>query len=613
MKFSFSNILNSLVSGLTVLFKRFPVTTLLIILEFVGFVVLVGIPYEDILANNSFRAFLAYGLLANVSLILTSITLQLSFERSNLKNLQKIFITFGTLFVLAFLSYLWLSVDYASYEFVGGGFTGNMYRVLILVLLSFLSVFVVPFLKDGNSNTWWNFTISSAFRASISILYSVALYIGLSLALLALDSFWDIKLVDHQYEIVAIFTFILVAPLHFLHGLYSFAFEMPLFELPKYLTILVKYILSPLIVIYVVILYPYIFSFPFRSEWPANEASAIIFALHVMIYLGVVLFYGVKEGSEDEKFKKMFVRIGSILSIPTVLFWIYSLYLRIDAYGITVNRVVVMALIVWMLGTSIYLLVSKSSNIKYIISGLVLVIVSVFYLPFTAFYWGEKAQLARLVSIAKTEGIFVDGKIERGGEVKVSGNDYTMGEITAYLAKYNRGGGLKDLLGDSLLERVIITEQGYVIAKSNSSYVYYSNDAYLFSSIYFTTVNGNIPDQADYANITLDLESIPIPEGYSTVKYIEVYEDELKFNQFWSDGDIFSFDVELDLDSDDFYSTPKVFEDKIKSIEKLYTDNLELLTFKSGDKLLVVRNMYGVIDDTSWGYVSFISGYLFTK
>lgn len=604
-----------LLNGFKVLFRRFPLTTSLLIIEFIGLVLLVELEYFTSGNNPSHSYLLGTFLLGNFSLILASIASQLTSEKLGLVGGRKTLAILLPLVLLAVVFSYFACIDYKSYEIISNSFTGNMYRQLVLVFLSGLSIFTVPFLKDTNSNEWWNFSVSSVFRASISILYSMALYIGLSLALLALDSFWEIKLFGSQYEVVAFFSFVLVAPLHFLHGLYRFPTNTVLVKLPSYLSIFVKYILTPLITIYVVILYPYIFSFPFRSEWPANESTGIILALHAMIYLGVVLFYGVQEGSADEKFKRVFTKVASIISIPTLIFWSYSLYLRIEAYGVTVNRFALMAIILWFLGTSIYLLFSKRSNPKYILGGLFTVIAVVFYFPFSSFYWGEKIQLERLVDIAKDEGLYRDGKIERGVETKVLGNDYTMGEITAYLVLYNRSEGVKNVLSDSIRDLVAFSDHGYMEVKSQSNDGYRSIDGYSFASIFFEKVSVSVPNptETQYYTINLDVESVNIPDGYSSVRIVDLYAEGLTGNVAMIDQ--YRFEIDIDIDSSNLYLTSKLSDegDVYRPADVRYTDDIQLMTFESGDSILIVRTVAGDYVGSQFDSLTNLTGYLFTK
>lgn len=608
-------------SGVKTLFRRFPVTTVLVIIEFIGLSILTENKFFHEYVNMNYSYLFGLSMLANVSLIFGTITVQLSSERFGFYGWKKYGLHALFIAVVALIAYLLITPDFESFKLLSGSFTGNTYRLLILVFLSGLSMFTVPFLKDGSSKEWWNFFITSVFRASVSVLYSVALYIGLALALFAIDAFWKFTFFDNQYALVSIFSFVLVAPLHFLHDVYAFSMESVVIEIPKYLSILVKYILTPLIGIYTIILYPYIFSFPFRDTWPANESTGIILALHAMIYAGIVLFYGVKEGSEDEKFKRLFTKITAVISIPTVIFWLYSLYLRIDAYGVTVNRFVLMVLILWFLGTSLYLLLSKgTTNIKYILSGLFILVAGAFYLPFSSFYWGEKAQLARLVDIAKSEGLYKEGLIERGVKPKVSGNDYTMGEITYYINMYSKSKTLEKYLGSSVKEHFEINKYGYASVKGvvGVDREYGSPDS--FSALYYSEPTNVQPNQESYATIRLDIENVPIPEGYKTTRYLYINYSDLGENTFKVDG--YTFEINIDPKADFLYGAAKTENEletelgpKTQAVipNTSFVDDVSKVTFTDGEAVFIVEEFSGRYENDKFTKLDSVMGYLFLK
>ncbi|HRI05579.1 MAG TPA: DUF4153 domain-containing protein [Candidatus Dojkabacteria bacterium] len=621
MKLSLQTLRDSFISGVRALFSRFPVTTVLIIIEFIGLCILIEHPHFKSYTNEKDTYLLGLILMGNVSLIFSSITVQLTSEKLNLDLVKKVLFYAGVLALVGSIAASLITINIQSYEYISTSFTGNVYRLLILVLVSFLSVFSVPFIKDGGSRDWWNFYITTVFRASVSILYSIAIYIGLSLALLALDTFWSITFFDNQYFIIMVFSYVLVAPLHFLHDVYDFRKVTELIDLPKYLSILVKYILTPLIAIYVVILYPYIFSFPFREEWPANEATFIIIALHGMIYAGVITFYGVKDDSGDAKFKRLFTRITSALSVPTLLFWVYSLYLRIDAYGITVNRFVLMAIILWFIGTSVYLLLSKSSKPQYIVFALLSVIFASFYLPFTSFYWAEKSQIARIIEIAKEEGIYVDGKIGRAERNKVEGNGMLMGDATNLVNGYSGVGELKEYWSEEVLDKVTINSFGYAkVLSLDSTYLSHYN----FSELYFNDTDYSNPIiQQRYVSVNLDSTSVPFPDGYKSVLYIDnIPYDSYDGNEFELFRNTYTV-TKIDVDSDSFSTTPFYNNPKFEGVylEKeaggntYYTVNPELMTLRSSDSVFVISSIGYSLDPKGEKVesINYVSGYLFVK
>ncbi|KKR06490.1 MAG: hypothetical protein UT34_C0001G0531 [candidate division WS6 bacterium GW2011_GWF2_39_15] len=586
------------------IFRRFPVTATLIIIEFIGMSLLTELDYFRDHGKEAYL--LEMVLLANFALSALTVNIQLASERYGLPVLKRIALNIAAFVLIGGFSYLFLYKDINSFNILNGTFTGNTYKMLIMAGLSVLSVAISPFLKDENSNEWWNLMITTFYRGSISVLYSVALYIGLSLAFLAVDAFWKFTFFDNQYALVAIFSFVLVAPLHFLHGIYEFPKKSTLIQLPKYLLIMVKYILTPLIGIYTIILYPYIFSFPFREEWPANEATGIILALMVMIYAGIALLYGLPQGTSDEKFKTLFTKISTAIALPTILFWIYSLWLRINAYGMTVNRFVLMAVILWFLAVTLYYLFSRNTNIKYPLAGLWILLFVIFYFPFTSFYWGEHSQINRLINIAKDEKLYVNGKIEKGDKPAVAGNDYVMGEIIVYLNLNNGIKKVENVLGDTVMEGLTLNKYGYVkeVAQRYS----------LSGSVFYANPTNQIPAATEEFVASLDVTSLDILEGYTKVVYKEVPYEDMKKNTFTLDEVVYT--VDLDFEDPAFSTTSKNLSENEKSFGptgSYFTTDITKLSFESSNTIFIINHVGGMYKNGKITGFNFINGYLFTK
>ncbi|HVX92907.1 MAG TPA: DUF4153 domain-containing protein, partial [Candidatus Dojkabacteria bacterium] len=538
-----------------------------------------------------------------------TIALQLFYEKLNITGWKKL-VGYISLFVIVISSvYLIMYKDILSYEILQGNFTGNAQKFAVLIGLATLSPFILPFIKEKDSKQWWNFTLTSVTQAIISGLYSVAIFVGMSLALFAVESFWKFRFFENQYIHLAFFSFVLVLPLHFLHKLYDLAKVQKLIELPKFLFILVKFILTPLIAIYTLILYPYIFSFPFKTEWPANIATWVILALLVMVYVGIALLYGVKEKSEDEKFKKLFVRATTAVTIPTILFWSYSLYLRINAYGMSITRFVLMSIIAWFLAMSITYLVNYKTNIKYFIGSFFVLIFSVYFLPFTSYFWAEKAQTDRLVKVAKEEGTLVNNKIVQGDKAKIDSHYYDMQEMLTYI---NTNFGLEDLktsLSQDITNKLEINQYGY--SSMMNTQAEFPSDT---TNVFFKTQPDNVQSN-DNLHIILDTASVSMPTGYTKVIYYEQYNSKINIvdNKVIISGK--TFVLNIDKNSTKLYTNP-IYMTNYASSGNKYTSDVKIMTFNSSDNkevLVVTDAFYGIQFEKTEMSLYAISGYVFSK
>ncbi len=609
MKDKLISLLNKIRESVVSLFNRFPVATVLILIQAVALSLVVELDYFDIHPKQEY--FLVIGIVTTYAVIFHSILIQFLTERFNWKLNQNLLANLGSMLLTAGLGALFLYNDFVAYDTLAGVFTSGIYRLLVYIALSGVILLIVPFIKDKDNKTWWNFTLYSANKFAVSLLYSIVLYAGIAIALGALEQFWSITLFQHQYELLPIFTFILFAPLNFLSDVYDFNFKGEI-VLPKFLSIFGKYILTPLIVIYTAILYPYMFSFPFKQEWPSNQATFIIVAMLAMIYAVMYIFWQTKDGDKDFKFINIFVKIANAISIPTVAFWAYSLWLRIDEYKLTVNRFMLMAIILWFMFNSVYFVVSKVRDIRVVLSAFVLIIVLAFYMPFTSFYFGQKAQIARLSEIATKQNIVVDGKIVKGTKEKDPDSETQMKDILVYLNQFH---GLKEvspMLSDEIIKQVNVDSYGFSPLFLNR---YSQTDNVFFSEL--LPASGNL-EEMRFKTVSLDSDIYSsIPEGVTQFMLIEGYPSEnvkVEGTKFTYNG--IKFDIDINLQDSRLYTNLNYNVDKSTTPygpDTLLTKDANLLTFKSGEYVLIVRNVNVSLKDSKVQEIQYLNGILFKR
>jgi hypothetical protein len=609
MKDKILSLLNRVKESVVSLFNRFPVATVLIVIQAVALSLVVELNYFDIHPKQEY--FLVIGVVATYSVIFHSILIQLLTERFGWSLKKNLLLNLGALILTDILCIVFLYNDFMAYDTLTGTFTAGIYRVLVYVALSGLLLLIVPFLKDKDNKTWWNFTLFSANKFAVSLLYSIVLYAGISIALAALESFWSITLFEHQYELLPIITFILFAPLNFLSDVFDFNFKGEI-VLPKFLSIFGKYILTPLIVIYTAILYPYMFSFPFKQEWPSNQATFIIVAMLAMIYAVMYIFWQTKEGDKDFKFINLFVKIANAISIPTVAFWAYSLWLRIDEYKLTVNRFMLMAIILWFMFNSIYFVFAKVRDIRVVLSAFVLVIALSFYMPFTSFYFGQRAQVARLNQIATDQGIVKEGKIVKGNKEKTADSEVQMKDILVYLNQFHGLNQVTPILSDEILKKVDVDGYGYSALFLNR----YSQSDNVFFAELLPASNGF--QEMGFKSISLDYNIYSsIPEGVTQFVLVEGYPSEnVKVNGTKFTYNDITFDITLNLEDERFFTNMNYNVDKSTmpyGPDTLITKDANLLTFKSGEYVLVIRNINTSVKDGKIVDIQYLNGILFKR
>lgn len=600
-------------TSITTLFNRFPFATIYIIFQFVLFSLLIEWDYFDIHPKQEY--FLSIGIAATYSLIFLSILIQILSERFKWDVTKKYLLNFLALFVTSILYVVFLRNDFLAFDSISGSFTAGTYRLVVYILLTGLSLLVIPFVKDKDNETWWNFTIFSINKFAVSLLYAIVIYAGVAIALGALQQFWEIELFTHQYELLPVFSFILFAPLYFLSEVYDFSSKAK-YELPKFLNIFGKFILTPLIVIYSAILYPYMISFPFKQEWPSNQATFIILAMLTMIYAVMYIFWQSKEGTPERKFLNVFTKIANGIALPTILFWGYSLWLRIDAYNLTVNRFMLMVIIFWFLFNSAYLLFSKVKDVRVIIGTFIGLVAFFFYFPFTSFYFGQRAQISRLIEIAKSQETYVNNLVVVGQKEKTSGKEVEMIDTLSYLNQFHSLNQASKYLSSDVKTKLNIDKYGYA-----KTYLYrFGTEEPIFFKERLP-LSGNGLEEIKYRTLVLSNSNIPVPQGYSTFETVEMYtSDEIKLGKNFAEYKGIRFDIVLDITNPLFevgsyqYSVfSKPMPSESFGPDTLKTTDASLLSFKSGDYVLIAKTMGVDVKNNEITNIQYINGILFKK
>lgn len=274
--------------------------------------------------------------------------------------------------------------------------TVEFYRYLLLFLASHLLVSFVPYAGLDRVNDFWAYNKILFLRILLSALYVGILFNGLSVAIYSTEVLLEFDISGIRYGQLAIFLTGIFGTWFFLSGVPhpdQLTVEEKVY--PKGLRIFSQYVLIPLVVVYIAILYMYMGKIILEWEWPNGWVSNLVLSYSIVGILSLLLLHPIKE-EEGHKWIRIFSRGFFIVMIPLVVLLMLSIWVRISEYGVTVNRYIVATLAVWLAGIVIYFLLSRNKNIKVIPASLCLVTVLIVYGPFSAFEVSERSQLNRL-------------------------------------------------------------------------------------------------------------------------------------------------------------------------------------------------------------------------
>ena len=134
-------------------------------------------------------------------------------------------------------------------------------------------MFFAPFITKWDKTAYWNYLISVGASIVRSALFSGVLYLGLILALAAIDALFDVSIDGKRYGQLFIFCLGIVNTWIYLSDFPKNILENTKVHINKALEVFVKYILIPLVLLYIIILYVYSFKIIFQWELPKGWVS----------------------------------------------------------------------------------------------------------------------------------------------------------------------------------------------------------------------------------------------------------------------------------------------------------------------------------------------------
>lgn len=280
-----------------------------------------------------------------------------------------------------------------------------IYNVVAHLLVAFL-----PYIKKGEENGFWNYNKTLFLKILEAILYSGVLYIGVAIAIFAVDTLFELEIDGKIYAQIFAFLATVFNTWFFTSKLpYNFENLQNTLEYPKGLKVFAQFILLPLLLTYLVILYSYEFKIIVSWDWPKGIVSYLVI---VVATIGILTFllihpYG---NSTDNKWIKRFTKSYYLTLIPLVAMLYFAIIIRISDYGITVNRYILLLLGLWLLVLIVYFLIGKTS-IKFIPISLAFMLVIASFGPWGMFSVSENSQLGRLDRILKENSLLEKGKI----------------------------------------------------------------------------------------------------------------------------------------------------------------------------------------------------------
>ena len=318
-----------------------------------------------------------------------------------------------------------------QYTFSSGYFFGILLSVFVL-LLSARSKDNAKFAEDLTILVID--VILSVIATSVSALALSAIFGTISF----IFSFWT-----EWYRHVPLFLYLIVLPMVFSYFCLSKA-DKTEWMVPKFVHVLINYIVCPAVIIYTIILYVYLIKIAIMWELPKGGLAAMILAFYI-VALGGKLFQYVA----PLKYYRWFYDNFHYISIPLmILFWVGLLH-RINEYSFTESRVYLVAAGVAMILFSLMMVTRRFTNFRLMLIIASGIIVLLTYIPgISAKSIGIKCQLPKMIALAKQLNAYdeASGKLKTDVLDRTDPEDLRVNElVSCYLYLSDNIGGKKML------------------------------------------------------------------------------------------------------------------------------------------------------------------------
>jgi len=281
----------------------------------------------------------------------------------------------------------------------------------------------------------YNFVIAYAFGLIINL--------GLSSALGFASFLFNLNIPPKIYVMLLVLSVITFGTWYFLASLPDIKSILAQKEAvyPEYLKFLAKYILPFIFGVYLLILYIYSFRIVITQNWPSNQVALPVVWFVIIGFGAVILLFPLLQ----ELWAKRLSQIIYISLLPIMVVYFLAVGLRINDFGWTIDRYLLVVFGIWVVLISLYFLISSKPLLKTWSVSIVLILLVISFGPWGIFAVSKTDQLQRLKAVLQAQGLLVDGKIKPTNQVLACTEEAKIKNIMEYLVINHGINSLQDL------------------------------------------------------------------------------------------------------------------------------------------------------------------------
>jgi len=352
--------------------------------------------------------------------------------------------------------------------------TSSAWRYTLFAAASFLAVTLVPLLaKMGDSSAserFWRFNTRLLSRGVVALVFSGAICIGLVIALIISDTLFGLTLEDEVYQVLSALSFVGLGGMLMAGAVDDVTrIDEPIHEPSlRWIGRLGTFVLVPLTILYLGIVYVYLGQVFVSAETPSNVLSPLIIGSAAMGYGGLFLLWPFIEERESALMNTALKWFPAAL-LPTLPVAMWAVLERVNQYGWTEFRYVrMMTLVCLVLFLSVAVIrVVRKQGFSLTSAPTILAAAALFSAvgPWSAIEVSQRSQTTRFVEAATEAGLMQQGMLViPDGQVSLSGEQATQIHATmTYLVDNHGVEALQHLTATALEDRMASHEVSMIL------------------------------------------------------------------------------------------------------------------------------------------------------
>lgn len=459
--------------------RRFPITLLLATITTILCVV-----FLEVDPNYDLQTKILRWLLPLSIGIPTSLALHIRLENVPVKPLYSA-ILFGSLLVLLAGYAYWLPDDDLHYS------TSIYLQWFLLFVAAHLLISVSIQFKGVADRRLWAFNMHVLMRFITGVLFTAALNLGIILAIAASDFLFNISIESIRYVQVTAISHVFLMTAFVIAGIPDQATRFEWEDKnPSALRLFNLYVLLPLAFLYLAILLAYSAKVAISMTLPDGIVASMILYYALVGIVAHLLTLPLQD-ENDSKIPTLFGRFFRYtLPFVLILFWL-AIGLRVDSYGLTMPRSLVIYMGIWLTGIAIWGLVKNGRPIRYYPLTLAIIVLVAAIGPFSISKLSRESQIHQLsLLLTDAEGTVLNEKIRNAGPL----DSETISRINSGIYYLSDSHGVRSLqpLSSEPIDSVVSE-----FAKADSTFFRYS-----FEVTNRLLIRWNVPQEAGYLATT---------------------------------------------------------------------------------------------------------------